>query len=58
MFSFTRIVALAMAAVICFAVIVPLALKRGEPALAIGISGAFALYIVANVVLMRRYKRR
>ncbi len=58
MFSFTRIVALAIAAVICFAVIIPLALKRGDTALAIFIALAFALYIVANIVLMRRYKRR
>ena len=58
MLPFTRIVALAIAAVICFAVIVPMALHRGQPALAIGIGAAFVVYLVANVVLLRRYPRR
>jgi len=55
---FTRYVALAIAAVICFAVIVPLAVHRGQTGVAIAISAAFAVYLVANVVLLRRYPRR
>jgi uncharacterized membrane protein YraQ (UPF0718 family) len=55
---FTRIVALAIAAVICFAVIVPLALHRGQTGLAIGIALAFVVYLIANVALLRRYPRR
>lgn len=58
MLPFTRYVALAIAAVICFAVIVPLAVHRGQTAVAIGISVAFVIYLAANVVLMRRYPRR
>lgn len=58
MLPFTRYVALAIAAVICFAVIVPLAVHRGQTGLAIVISAAFAIYLVANVVLLRRYPGR
>jgi hypothetical protein len=58
MLPFTRYVALAIAAVICFAVIVPMAVHRGQTGLAYGISLAFVAYLVANVVLMRRYPRR
>lgn len=58
MLPFTRVVALAMAAVVCFVVIVPLALRRGDTALAIGIGLAYVVYAAANVLLMRRYPRR
>ena len=40
------------------AVIVPLAVHRGQTGVAIAISAAFAVYLVANVVLLRRYPRR
>jgi amino acid transporter len=58
MFSFTRVVALAMATVLCFAFLVPLALHRGNTTLAIAISAMFLVYLAANVVLMLRYRRR
>jgi len=57
MLPFARIVAIAMAAVVVFALVVPMALRRGDTAIAIGLSALFAIYLVANVVLMRRYRR-
>jgi hypothetical protein len=51
----TRIFAVAMAAVLCFALLVPLALQRHNPALAVGVSAIFVLYAAANAYLWRRY---
>lgn len=50
----TRIVTIAMSAVICFALIVPLALRRHNVALAAVVAAVFAAYAIANVVLWRR----
>ncbi len=58
MIPFTRIITIAMFAVLCFALIVPMALRNRNLPLAIGISAAFALYLVANVVLWQRMKPR
>ncbi len=55
---FTRIVALLMAAVVCFGLIVPLALQRHNIALAAGISGIFVIYAAANLILWLRLKPR
>jgi hypothetical protein len=53
---FTRIITVLMFGVICFALIVPLALQRHEPIIAIGIAIVFVLYLVAQIVLWRRMK--
>jgi uncharacterized membrane protein len=54
----TRIFTIAMAAVVCFVLIVPLALQRHNTALAIGISALFVAYLVVNVLLWQRTKPR
>jgi uncharacterized membrane protein len=58
MIPFTRIFTVVMMAGICFLLIVPLAIRQHRTALAIGIVVLFVLYLVANVVLWRRMKRR
>ena len=58
MIPLTRIVTVAMFAVLCFVLIVPMALQRHNTMLAIGISVAFMLYLVANVFLWRRLKSK
>jgi amino acid transporter len=55
---FSRIVTLAMAAVLCFALLVPMALARHNAALAIVIGVVFVAYLVANVVLWQRMRPR
>ncbi|MBV8531927.1 MAG: hypothetical protein JO104_11450 [Candidatus Eremiobacteraeota bacterium] len=54
----SRIVALLMAGVLCFGVLVPLSLARRAPALAVVITAVFVAYLVANVVLWRRIRPR
>jgi amino acid transporter len=55
---FTRIITVLMFGVICFVLIVPLALQRHNLVIATGISIVFVLYLVANIVLWRRMKPR
>ncbi|MDQ2865535.1 MAG: hypothetical protein M3R51_04860 [Candidatus Eremiobacteraeota bacterium] len=55
---FSRIITVAMFAVLCFVLIVPMALKRGNLAMAAAISLVFCAYLVANVVLWRRTRTR
>ncbi|MGR4063862.1 MAG: hypothetical protein ACLQPV_00265 [Vulcanimicrobiaceae bacterium] len=54
MIPLTRIVAIAMGGVLCFGVLVPLALAHGRVALAAGVCAVFVAYAIANVVLWRR----
>jgi hypothetical protein len=56
MVPFSRILTVVMFGAICFVLIVPLALQRHQPVIAIGITIVFALYLVANIVLWRRMK--
>jgi amino acid transporter len=58
MIPFTRILTVLMFGVLCFALIVPLALQRHNMVIAIGISVAFVLYLIANIVLWQRMKPR
>ena len=58
MIPFTRILTVAMFAVLCFVLIVPMALQRHNTFLAIGISIIFVLYLIANIVLWQRMKPR
>ena len=45
-----------MFAAFCFALIVPMALQRHNVPLAVGIRVAFVAYLIANIVLWRRFK--
>ncbi len=54
---FSRIISLLMAAVLCFAVLVPLALARHNAALAIFVSAVFFAYLIGNFVLWQRMRR-
>ncbi len=58
MISITRILTIVMFGAICFVLIVPLALQRHNMVIAVGISVAFVLYVIVNIVLWRRMKPR
>ena len=58
MISFTRIMTVVMFGAICFMLIVPTALKEHNTYLAAGIAALFVAYLVTNVVLWLRMKRR
>lgn len=58
MFPVTRMLTVAMAGVVCFALLIPLALSRHNAALATFLIAIFAAYTAANVVLWIRLKRR
>jgi hypothetical protein len=55
---FSRIVALLMAAVLCFGLLVPMSLARHNSALAVFIVAVFCAYLVGNVMLWQRMRRR
>ena len=55
---FSRIVTIAMAAVLCFALLVPMALARHNAVLAIVVVVVFVAYLVVNVVLWQRMRPR
>jgi hypothetical protein len=55
---FSRFFTIATAGVVCFGLIVPLALQRHQTAIVVGVSVLFVLYLIANVVLWRRMNRR
>jgi amino acid transporter len=57
-FPFSRIIALLMGAVLCFALLVPMSLARHNAALAVFIVAVFFAYVVANVALWQRTRRR
>jgi amino acid transporter len=56
--SFTRIFTIVMFAAICFMLIVPMAIKNHNPALAAGISALFVAYLIVNILMWRRMKPR
>ena len=58
MVPFTRIITMLMFAVLCFVLIVPMALHRGNTFIAVGITVVFIAYLIANIVLWRRLKTR
>jgi hypothetical protein len=58
LFPISRVVALLMAGVLCFAILVPLALARHVPSLAIFITVIFIAYLIANVILWLRMRPR
>jgi hypothetical protein len=55
---FSRIIAILMAAVLCFALLVPMSLARHNTALAAFITIVFFAYLAANIVLWQRMRRR
>ena len=54
----TRIVAVAMSGVLCFGILLPLALRRHNVWLAVFVSVVFAAYLIANIVLYLRMRKR
>lgn len=54
----SRIITVAMFAVLCFVLVVPMALRRGNVTIAVGITVVFFAYLVANVVLWQRMRSR
>lgn len=55
---FTRIVAMLMGGVLCFALLLPMAIARHNAILAVGVVVVFAVYLGANVVLWQRLRPR
>jgi hypothetical protein len=53
-FPLSRIVALLMAAVLCFGLLVPMSLARHNIALAVFVGIVFAAYLIANILLWQR----
>jgi len=58
MIPFTRIMTIVMFAVLCFALILPLAIARHNLVIAVGICVLFAAYLAAQFMLWRRMKPR
>ena len=56
--TLSRAMVVLMAGVLCFTLLVPMALKNHQPLLAAGVGIVFAAYAIANVVLWRRMKPR
>ena len=54
---FSRLIAVAMAAVLCFALLVPMSLARHNVALATFVAVVFFAYLIANIVLWQRMRR-
>jgi hypothetical protein len=57
-FPLSRIIALLMAGVLCFALLVPLALARHNTALAVFVAVVFAAYLFGNIALWQRMRWR
>jgi hypothetical protein len=58
MMPFTRIIALLMAAVLCFVLLVPMSLASHHAALAVFIVFIYFAYLAGNIVLWQRTRRR
>lgn len=54
----SRVVTILMAGVVCFGLIVPLALQRHNTSLAIAVGAVYAAYLVINVLLWKRMRPR
>ncbi|MBV8345141.1 MAG: hypothetical protein JO190_09155 [Candidatus Eremiobacteraeota bacterium] len=57
-YPISRIIALLMAAVLCFVLLVPLALARHNTALAVFVAIVFFAYLFGNIALWQRMRRR
>jgi hypothetical protein len=51
-----RVVAIVLAGILCFAVLVPMALARHNAPLAIVIAAVFVAYLIANVLIWQRMR--
>jgi hypothetical protein len=58
LFPFSRIIALLMAGVLCFALLVPMSLAQHKPGLALFVGLIFIAYVIGNVVLWLRTRER
>jgi hypothetical protein len=58
LFPVSRILALLMAGVLCFALLVPLALERHNSGLSIFIAVIFLAYLAGNIALWQRMRPR
>jgi hypothetical protein len=58
LFPISRIVALVMAGILCFGILVPLSLARHSLALAIVVAVVYIAYVIANIVLWQRMRPR
>lgn len=58
LFPVSRIIALVMAGILCFGILVPLSLARHSLALAIVVSVVYVAYLIANVILWQRMRPR
>ena len=56
-FPISRIIALLMAGVLCFALLVPMSLGRHNTALAVFVVLVFFAYLAGNIVLWQRMRR-
>ncbi len=56
--SFSRLIAVAMAGVLCFVLLVPMALREHKPGLAGLVTAIFLVYGAANVMMWARYRKR
>lgn len=56
--SFSRLIAVAMAAVVCFVLLVPMALREHNAGLATVVTLIFLVYGAANVMLWARYRKK
>jgi hypothetical protein len=54
----SRIVALIMAGVLCFGILVPLSLARHNLGLAIFVASVFVAYLIGNAILWQRMRPR
>ena len=58
LFPVSRVIAVLMAGVLCFALLVPLALARHSIPLAIVIAVVYIAYLAGNIALWRRMRNR
>ncbi|MGB8908948.1 MAG: hypothetical protein WCC84_09395 [Candidatus Cybelea sp.] len=58
MFPVSRIVALLMAGILCFAFLVPLSLATHHPQLVFFVGIVFVAYLIVNVALWQRALRK
>lgn len=56
-FPFSRIIALLMAAVLCFALLVPMSIASHHAWVAVVVVAVYFAYLVANVMLWQRTRR-
>jgi len=54
--GWTRLLAVAIAGVLCFGILVPLAWRRHDTVLAVAVAVLYLAYAVANVAIWRRLR--